>query len=244
MVGRAHSHREISFRRVLGISIFYHRKENVKREPEINPLPIEQTANYQSAVATLGRCIDQLAESQIRDPNWLEATQILGQIDPQFAPLQIEAMADDRWQVCRALAVSVSKIGPSIFDDVVAALQHDHPNVRQFACGMLYGLHQRYNVHIEEAVEPLSSALLDPDCRVRHKAAVTLCFIGTRAPAAVPNLILALSDEDDFVREWAAHALAAIGPPAAEPAIDALHASLWDEEPSVQQAIFDALQVI
>ena len=170
----------------------------MKSEPETHPRSIEQSDNYQAALTTLRKCIDQLAESQIGDANWLEATQILGQIDPQFAPLQIEAMADDRYQECRALAASLAKMGPSIFNDVVAALNHNHPNVRQFASGMLYGLHQRGDVNIEQAVEPLSNALLDSDCRVRHKAAVTLSFIGAKASAAVPNLIVALSDEDDF----------------------------------------------
>jgi HEAT repeat protein len=51
---------------------------------------------------------------------------------------------------------------------------------------------------------------------VRHKAAVTLESFGREAEAAVPNLIEALSDEDDFVREWAAHALGAIGPAAVD----------------------------
>jgi HEAT repeat protein len=188
----------------------------------------------------LEHCIEQLASASVGDPDWIEACRLLGQIDPAFAPLQLEALADDRYQVCRALAVSLSRIGPPVFYDVIAALRHDHPNVRQFAAGLLYGLAQR-DVPIRDAVPALAVALQDPDCRVRHKTAVTLERIGREAEAAVPNLIEALSDEDDFVREWAAHALGAIGPAAAQ-AIPALTEALLDEEPCVQQAAREALR--
>ena len=57
----------------------------------------------------------------------------------------------------------------------------------------------------------------------------------------MPNLIAALSDEDDFVREWAAHALGAIGSSAAD-AVPALTEALLDEEPCVRQAACEALQ--
>ena len=122
----------------------------------------------------LDSCIEQLSTSTVGDSQWIEACQLLGQIDPAFVPMQIEALADDRYQVCRALAVALSRVGPSIFYDVIAALEHDHPNVRQFAAGLLYGLAQRGGVVIGDAVPALAAALQDPDCRVRHKAAVTL----------------------------------------------------------------------
>ena len=142
--------------------------------------------------------------------------------------------------VCRALAISLSRIGPAVFYDVIAALGHEHPNVRQFAAGLLYGLAQRGGVVIEDAVPALAGALQDADCRVRQKAAVTLSFIGPAAEAAVFQLTEALSDRDDFVREWAAHALTSIGS-AAESAVPALVDRLDDQEPAVRQAASDAL---
>ena len=57
----------------------------------------------------------------------------------------------------------------------------------------------------------------------------------------MPNLSEALSDEDDFVREWAAHALGAIGPAAAD-AVPALTEALLDDEPCVRQAACEALR--
>lgn len=207
----------------------------------VAPQTPDSEQDERAARCVLDSCIEQLSNSTVGDSQWIEACQLLGQIDTAFVPMQIEAMADDRYQVCRALAVALSRVGPPIFNDVIAALEHDHPNVRQFAAGLLYGLTQRGGVVIGDAVPALAAALQDPDCRVRHKAAVTLERIGREAEAAVPNLIEALSDEDDFVREWAAHALEAIGP-AATDAVPALTEALLDDEPSVRQAACEALQ--
>ncbi len=214
------------------------------------PHPSPQTSHIsesqqaeQAARDLLDHSIEQLAATRVGDAEWLEACQLLGQLDSQFVPLQIEALADDRYQVCRALSVSLSRIGPSVFYDVIAALGHEHPNVRQFAAGLLYGLAQRGGVVIEDAVPALAGALQDADCQVRQKAAVTLSFIGPAAEAAVFQLTEALSDRDDFVREWAAHALTSIGS-AAESAVPALVDRLDDQEPAVRQAASDALVAI
>ena len=207
----------------------------------VTPLMADVDQNEETARRVLDGCIEQLSTSTVGDSQWIEACQLLGQIDPAFVPMQIEALADDRYQVCRALAVALSRIGPSIFYDVIQALEHDHPNVRQFAAGLLYGLAQRGGVVIGDAVPALAAALQDPDCRVRHKAAVTLESIGREAEAAIPNLSEALSDEDDFVREWAAHALGAIGPAAAD-AVPALTEALLDDETCVRQAACEALR--
>lgn len=206
--------------------------------PSTRHAPAEPQSEQQ-AETVLGRCIEQLSAADIGDSQWLEACQVLGQMDPEFALLQIEALTDDRYQVCRALAVALSRMGPSVFDDVIAALNHEHPNVRQFAAGLLYGLAQRGGVVIEDAVPALANALRDVDCRVREKAVVTLCFIGCRAGAAAPSLVEALYDSEAFVREWAAHALAAVG--AGADAKAALLDALDDEEPTVRQAASIAL---
>ena len=196
-----------------------------------------------SAGELLKYSIDQLSATTVGDPQWRQACQLLGQIDPAFAPLQLEALADDRYQVCRALSVALSQLGPSIFYDVIAALDHEHPNVRQFAAGLLYGLAQRGGVVIEDAVLPLADKLKDPDVRVRERAVVTLSIMGPDARAAVPQLVEALSDQEEFVREWAVHALAAIGPAAAD-AIPALIEALLDDEPCVSQAASEAIITI
>jgi hypothetical protein len=81
----------------------------------------------ETARSVLDSCIEQLSTAAIGDSQWVEACQLLGQIDPAFVPMQIEALADDRYQVCRALSVALSRIGPSIFYDVITALEHDHP---------------------------------------------------------------------------------------------------------------------
>ena len=207
--------------------------------PSITPQTLGSKQDEETARSVLDSCIRYLSTATIGDSKWTEACQLLGQIDPEFAPMQIEVFADDRYQVCRALSVALFRVGPSVFDDVVAALDHDHANVRQFAASLLYSLAQCGGVVIRDAVPALAAALQDPDCRVRQKAAVTLSQIRCEADAAVPYLIEALSDSDDFVREWVAYALGSIGPTATD-AIPALTEALFDEEPRVRHAAWEA----
>jgi HEAT repeat protein len=189
------------------------------------------------------RCAQRLASVEIGAPQWIEARNALERIDIQYAPLLIEALADNRHTVCCAFSAAVARFGPPVFYDVIAAMEHEHPNVRMCAARLLYGLIQRGGVVGEDAVGPLAAALRDPDCRVRHQAAVTLSIVGEDARAAVPGLIRALSDTEDIVREWAAHALAAAGP-AAKAAIPALTEALLDDEPCVRHAASDAIDAL
>lgn len=197
----------------------------------------------QEARKVLQHCVDQLATTSVGTQEWIDATALLGQIDPEYAPIQLGALADDRYQVCRALSIALSRVGPLIFDDAIQTISHEHPRAREFACGLIYGLHQRGGADIQKAVGPLAIALQDEDCRVRQRAVVTLCHIGEDAASAVESLTAALSDPEDFVREWAAYALAAIGP-AARSATFVLQESLSDAEPAVREAALEALMAV
>jgi HEAT repeat protein len=84
-------------------------------------------------------------------------------------------------------------------------------------------------------VEPLVHALHDPDRQVAAEAATALGAIGR---PAVPPLIRASADTDDYVRSMACYALSIMHPPSAE-AIPALIVRLGDARPYIRdQAIY------
>ncbi|MCI0529082.1 MAG: HEAT repeat domain-containing protein, partial [Nitrospira sp.] len=87
---------------------------------------------------------------------------------------------------------------------------------------------------------PTGNPLEDANARMRGKAVVALGKSGDKR--ALPLLIQALQDEDEYVRESAADALGAMG---AEEAIEALALTLWkDEDEDVRASAAGALEAI
>ena len=76
----------------------------MKKETAFRVHQPAQGQTKEEARSILRHCIDQLATTSVGDPNWTDATNLLGQIDPEFAPIQLKALADERYQVCRALS--------------------------------------------------------------------------------------------------------------------------------------------
>ena len=91
----------------------------------------------------------------------------------------------------------------------------------------------------------LADTLNNPDHQRRRDAASALSDIGSQAQAAVPALASAVSDADPVVREYAALALANIGPTLeSDCAIPALTAALDDERQEICVNAGLALSVI
>jgi HEAT repeat protein len=89
---------------------------------------------------------------------------------------------------------------------------------------------------LHNAVSSLTSALFDPDHRVRETAIVTLTLVG--GSEAVDALSIALTDQDPRIRETAVDALCELGD---ETAIAVLQQALQDEVSFVRQAAIEAL---
>jgi HEAT repeat protein len=152
-------------------------------------------------------------------------------------PALIQALGDSDWDVRRAAAEALGKLGdPQAVPALIGALGEWgdlwSENVRRAAAEALGKLGD------PQAVPALIQALGDSDWDVRRAAAEALAKIGT---PAVPALIQALGDSDWDVRRAAAEALGAIGDPQAIPAlIQALGDSGWD----VRRAAAEALGAI
>jgi HEAT repeat protein len=82
--------------------------------------------------------------------------------------------------------------------------------------------------------------LKDPNAAIRKGAAFALRKLGSDASEAVPNLLLALEDEDRFVRINAACALYNIRPPE-ERVVAGVLPMLKEKSPVVRQTLLQVL---
>jgi hypothetical protein len=83
---------------------------------------------------------------------------LLGQIDPEFAPIQLNALADERYQVCRALSVALSRIGPSIDRSQTRGLDKlTAPHIRFVGGGTLVSYRSFLHLFIDRGPGPSTS---------------------------------------------------------------------------------------
>lgn len=187
--------------------------------------------------------INRLEATGICDEPWLEAVEALHALGFEVVPTMIEALANKKLSVRLGVGNALKKLGSTAFYDLIEALKHETPSVRQHAALLLYGSAIRDDAQIADAVPALVEALKDADCFVRQWAAVALEWLGPRAEEAVPGLIAVLDDPEYMVRRWAAAALGAIGQ-AAKSAMPELTEVLLDDEPEVREAASEAIDQI
>jgi HEAT repeat protein len=123
-----------------------------------------------------------------------------------------------------------------VWTDQLKFLKNKDPRVRRAAATNL----GRLGAEAKFAIAPLRQRLTDADPRVRCGAATALCEIG---PAAVDEMIQALTLPDKLVRREAVWGLAKIGK-AAAPAIPALARRLADRDASVRKGAARALGLL
>ncbi len=164
-----------------------------------------------------------------------------------------EALRDGDADVRSRAAYALGRIGPAArgaIPGLLRALDDADRDVRMSATealGMIAAADPEDEesdrpspVEVEAAVKGLSRMLGD---HPRRMAAGSLRRIGPQAAPAVPALVKALRDEDDYLRKSAAEALGAIGP-AAGPAVPALIITLKDPEKDVRKESARALRRI
>lgn len=122
------------------------------------------------------------------------------------APILIQALGDEVWQVRRDAARELGKLGSEVVIDLIQALQDDRWQRREGAARALAEI----GPEAREAVPALIGALEDEDRVVREKVAWALETIGPGAEDAVPALIQALGEEDGNLAYNAYGALKAI----------------------------------
>lgn len=185
-------------------------------------------------------------------------------VETSVIPLLFEALYDEDPDIREEARLAVLKIGELAASDLVKALDHSDPYIRNFsanALGMIGGKRGASFEVKKLMAEPLVNTLKDENEDVRLTAALSLdklkfiprndqeaawyhnakrewdetAFLGKMA---IDPLILSLKANDSSVKWGATRALVRIGPDAVTPLIKALD----DEESQIQAAI--ALEII
>lgn len=237
----------------------------------IKALKYEDEQIRRAAAEALGKIHDRKAVrpliEALKDDDWnvrMLSAWSLGQIRAETAvePL-VDGLSDERLEVRRASAESLSRIGaPAIISLIRVFGSHDSQLCRRVEY-VLWNIGQ-------QAVEPLIKALSNEDWRVRMNAAITLGHINykrmedagrlTLDPSAihilnkkitgrhyrdesraVEPLIERLSDEEPFVRRYAAYALGKMGD---SRAFNPLGKLLDDEDEAVRRSAEEARRSI
>lgn len=137
-------------------------------------------------------------------------------------------------------AQSLGRIGPSAWKaapELEDTMQASDTLLRMAAAESLF----RINGNQSISVQVFRQALKDPSVNIRWKASKALGRISAGAAPAVPDLILALTeDPEKVVRIAAAQALGRIGPPA-RTAIDPLRAAERDPDALVRSTAAQSL---
>jgi len=185
-------------------------------------------------------------------------------VETSVIPLLFEALYDESPDVREEARMAILKIGELAASDLVAALNHPDPYIRNFSANSLGIIGGKRGASFEVKkmmAEPLVNALKDENEDVRLSVAIALdklkfiprndqeaawyhnakrdwdemVFLGK---LAIEPLILSLKAEDDSVKWGATRALVRIGPDAVDPLIKALD----NEDTQIQAAI--ALEII
>lgn len=133
-------------------------------------------------------------------------------IDAEFKALLISGLSDKVWNVRKACADALLKLGPAVTGDLLQFI-NDRDSDRFYWCARLLGM-----IRDERAIEPLLEVLESGDEERSETAIVALGEIGSRRASA--SLIKLLDSESWTIRKTAADALVNIG----EPAFDELAA--------------------
>lgn len=196
------------------------------------------------AIAALRQALARDADIDVRR----DAAFALGEIGPKALPALMPQLNAPDARIRRSVASALVRIGEPAIPDLTALLRSPDPIVRRNAAGILgrmgptarsavaaleacredsdpafcwtvkQALRSIKQVTIQDRIESLH----DPDVLTRVAAARALGDEHAGAEAAIPALILSLSDPKAAVRKAAALSLARIGTPALPPLIAAL----------------------
>ena len=132
-------------------------------------------------------------------------------------PALIGALQDDDEQVAGRAVTAIARIGAKAGDAIPALIETMDPERRRYDEQVVFRAAFALSEIGVAAVGPLREALKSSSARRRMGAAHALQLIGPPAAPAVPELLVALGDDEEQVRGGASAALAAIGEPARSP---------------------------
>ncbi len=154
----------------------------------------------------------------LQDPDWVvrrEAVVTLGEMaDDRCVEPLIRTLRDGDWQVREAAVEAIAEVGPPAVELLIRYMRDWEARK--------YVIQALGKINDERVLDPLMSMLHNDE----FKDDATRALIDLGSPA-VPKLIAALSDKEEFVRKQAILALGAIKDPAA---VDPLMAMLRNED--------------
>ncbi len=185
---------------------------------------------------TLTVWLDQLRTAKHQD--WEKIAKEIGKIGKPAIPRLIQETetanqipGDFRWR----LTTAFSLVGPDAVPALIAAFKEADPlkkGDRKFA-----PLSEVLAKIGKEALPALNDLLKSADQAERYKAVATLKQMGGKVPEAMPFVLMALKDNDDWIRENAAEALGRFG----LPSVDGLVAALADKTGRVRMHAMESL---
>lgn len=154
----------------------------------------------------------------LQDPDWVvrrEAVVTLGEMaDDRCVEPLIRTLRDGDWQVREAAVEAIAEVGPPAVELLIRYMRDWEARK--------YVIQALGKINDERVLDPLMSMLHNDE----FKDDATRALIDLGSPA-VPKLIAALSDKEEFVRKQAILALGAIKDPAA---VDPLMAMLRNQD--------------
>ena len=154
----------------------------------------------------------------LQDPDWVvrrEAVVTLGEMaDDRCVEPLIRTLRDGDWQVREATVEAIAEVGPPAVELLIRYMRDWEARK--------YVIQAMGKINDERVLDPLVSMLHNDE----FKDDATRALIALGSPA-VPKLIVALSDREEFVRKQAILALGAIKDPAA---VDPLIAMLQNQD--------------
>lgn len=154
----------------------------------------------------------------LQDPDWVvrrEAVVTLGEMaDDRCVEPLIRTLRDGDWQVREAAVEAIAEVGPPAVELLIRYMRDWEARK--------YVIQALGKINDERVLDPLMSMLHNDE----FKDDATRALIDLGSPA-VPKLIVALSDKEEFVRKQAILALGAIQDPAA---VDPLIAMLQNQD--------------
>ncbi len=118
-------------------------------------------------------------------------------------PSLIKTLQDSDATVVYNTIEALVRINP--IPELITATKSQNPKIRIYAIGALR------NSRKPEVIRVIAEGLKDKDKNVRTSATFTLKAVGKSAKSVVPELIIALKDPEEMVRQGAVEALGEIG---------------------------------
>lgn len=182
------------------------------------------------AIAAVPILIQTLDDKQFLRDRAIETLQAIGPGAKDAIPALLQVL--EKGNTTSNAEKALASVGHDAIAPLIKALKDNNPDCRRLcitALGLLAIDPKTNAADTSELIIPaIANMLTDKDFNVEREACFALEKIGAPAKDSVPNLIKAMSNRSEFIRQFSADALGAIGP-SAQGAIPVLKQALNDD---------------